>query len=1034
MMGQIVSTVPNPKQNAMKSHAIRFAALVDEKSKSLIAAILVLLSSPIFHGNNCYAQTVDKFADIVAKYQTFDINADQIPEINSLETLSFASAPTATINSDDKLLIVLVEDRLLKNEKSFGSTELTQALDEYSQTLNDDEWTVIFLRASLYAGETHQDGRSILALRRFFRDVKKDYPNFAGSVLIGSFPETMLVRRWVWKHDGRSATFNGVKYNQGDGPKATFLAMDPELISHRSDVVLCDLNGNWEDIYVQPKTEIDLIKLLPPESITSLDQWPSFSQTIKTDKFSIKKKSFEDFFFIDDCKMQIVEQSENSLTVNCDYQMLRPEVGKQDQSTVNPLAQPDIIVSRINPCHISVNQPQSNLDPHGKPVAVPKSAGSPNRQFVRSPQLEMRLLVEYLQRNIAHRQGRVPKEAMQVATMWTDLQTPSKHYFAKTAEDLGGIKSFPKANAVDFARFVKTPAILKGVSAHSNATCSVLMGGYKQSDLVEETGGNFWFWKRDGEQYVPTYDDPSVRDRVHFALLRTLWENKKLPSNAGCFYIHGGCEAISPLNAATHPYNSPHYGGHGQIAESLLFYGNGLALIGRSKVYFDIPRGFDNAFGVDHGCFGDILTTYFDVEANDKSLSDSVASRNRTYFWSILGDWTLKLKYAAPLKTSIKADPAVQTFIIRPERLSWVSQQIESGNKTFIDAKKKLVQKADQLLQASPVSVTDNHVVPPSGDKRDYMSYGPYWWPDPKKDNGLPFIRRDGKVNPSSREHGSDRQALGEMIDSVEILALAYHFNRNEAHAAKALQFLQTFFLDEEKRMNPNLNFGQAIPGRVTGRGIGIIDTRDLTSVVDSIQLLRESESLTPDQFDKLQDWFKQYLQWLVNSTHGIDERSMKNNHGTWYDVQVVSFALFTEQVELARQTATAALTQRVRAQIRNDGAQPKELVRTKSFSYSSMNLHGLFILARLAEHVEVDLWQYGDPKAQPILHSAYAYLLPHFGSLQFWSHPQLNKQKKPRPPFYLIIEAVDQYPDEIVKDAKNRHLIQLNDLRPLLR
>jgi hypothetical protein len=303
------------------------------------------------------------------------------------------------------------------------------------------------------------------------------------------------------------------------------------------------------------------------------------------------------------------------------------------------------MVSRINALHVGVVQPAKNLDEQGKPKSVPKSGGSPNLQFVRDIGLERRLLSEYLQRNIDHRRGLTGSDAHQVATVSTDLQTPSAAYFSQVSKQLGGIKTFPEANAEDFVRFLKTPAILKGVSAHSNATCSVLLSGYSQDELDEETGAAYWYWKTSGDQFVPTYDDPAVRDRVHFALLRTLWENGKLAQAGPCFYIHGGCEAISPIGAETHPYNSPKYGGHDQIAECLLFYGNGLALMGRSKVFYDIPRGFDTAFGVDHGCFGDILNQYFEVEAADDQLARDVAGRNRAYFWSIIGDWTLKLSY-----------------------------------------------------------------------------------------------------------------------------------------------------------------------------------------------------------------------------------------------------------------------------------------------------------------------------------------------------------------------------------------------------
>ncbi len=581
--------------------------------------------------------------DVIASFDNYDLDEDGVPEIKSLRVVHGLNQSELAVS--DKLLIVLVETRLLELDAAASEKSLLAVLQEYGTALASDDWKPVFIDADLYAGDRHQDGQTVLALRRFFQSVKQSYANFAGAVLVGSFPESMLVRRWVWKRDDRTATFNGVTYNDDKGPEATFLAMDPELISPRSDVVLCDLDGLWEELYQQPKIEIDSIRVLPDEVITSQRSWPLYDQIITTDKFSIRKKSFEDCFFIDDCRIEILELTDQQISMRCDYEMRIPEVGPEDRETPNPLARPDIMVSRINPRHVAVVQPKSNLDAAGKPKAVPAATGSPNRQFTRSETLELQLLVEYFHRNLDHRRGMDSMASQRVASLWTDLQTPSKKYFASVTEELGKISTFPRANAVDFVRFMKTPAIIKGVSAHSNSTCSMLLRGYKPEELAQETGGSYWYWKKHAEEYVPSYDHSSIRDLAHFSLLRTLWENNQLPAHSGSFYIHGGCEAISPVGAAKHPYNSLDYGGQNQIAESLLFYGNGLALIGRAKVFYDIPRGFDDAFGTNHGRFGDILTEYFHVESQDARLASSVASRNRTYFWSIIGDWTLRLKY-----------------------------------------------------------------------------------------------------------------------------------------------------------------------------------------------------------------------------------------------------------------------------------------------------------------------------------------------------------------------------------------------------
>jgi hypothetical protein len=296
---------------------------------------------------------------------------------------------------------------------------------------------------------------------------------------------------------------------------------------------------------------------------------------------------------------------------------------------------------------------------------------------------------------------------------------------------------------------------------------------------------------------------------------------------------------------------------------------------------------------------------------------------------------------------------------------------------------------ADWAMNAGPYSVMDKQDVPPSGSKHDYMSLGKYWWPNPDTKSGLPFVRHDGRTNPETYKI-SDHREFGEMLSAVHTLALGYYLTGDETYARRAVLLLRSWFLNPATKMNPNMNFAQAIPGIDTGRGIGLIDVHEMPRLLDAITLLEGSPAMTRADVEGLRKWFTEYLNWLQTSKNGRDESASKNNHGSWYDQQLTGIALFLGHNGLASQTAETAETKRIALQIKADGSEPLELARTKSFSYSVFNLDALMRLAQEADHAGVDLWTYRAPDGGSI-RAALNYLVPFAEKKKEWKHEAIN-------------------------------------------
>ncbi|MBO5907865.1 MAG: alginate lyase family protein [Clostridia bacterium] len=263
--------------------------------------------------------------------------------------------------------------------------------------------------------------------------------------------------------------------------------------------------------------------------------------------------------------------------------------------------------------------------------------------------------------------------------------------------------------------------------------------------------------------------------------------------------------------------------------------------------------------------------------------------------------------------------------------------------------------RAEEFLEAPRMSVVDRKLRAPSGNEHDYTSMGPYWWPNPDTSDGLPYVRRDGEINPETR----DSVTYQEMVTRIFHLSLAAYYYDDARFAKKAVKMIRDWHIEPETYMTPHLEYGQAIPGYCLGRSIGLIDTKYSYMLFNAIRLLEFIGKIDEDTLTRTKAWYSDFTDWMLTSEIGIDEDIQPNNHGTWYDVQISAAALFCDRPTLAARTLAMAYDRRVLTNIMPDGAQPHELKRTRAISYSSMNLDGLFLLGNMARlnNIEAPYW-----------------------------------------------------------------------------
>jgi len=270
--------------------------------------------------------------------------------------------------------------------------------------------------------------------------------------------------------------------------------------------------------------------------------------------------------------------------------------------------------------------------------------------------------------------------------------------------------------------------------------------------------------------------------------------------------------------------------------------------------------------------------------------------------------------------------------------------------------RKHILQEATWAFTQEPVTVTAETSVRSAGGKHDFYSEGDYWWPNPVSIDS-PYIQKDGLTNPNN--FVAHRHAMIRLSRIVGALASAYKLTGDTKYVVHALKHCKAWFLDEATLMNPNLLYAQAIKGRFTGRGIGIIDTIHFMEVVQGLLVMQTSTAIDKETLIGIKVWFDKYITWLTTHKYGRDEMNAENNHGTCWVMQVASFAKFTANTKVLKFCSDRYKNVLLPKQMEVDGSFPREIKRTKPYGYSIFNLDAMATLCQIVSTKDDNLWNY---------------------------------------------------------------------------
>ena len=327
--------------------------------------------------------------------------------------------------------------------------------------------------------------------------------------------------------------------------------------------------------------------------------------------------------------------------------------------------------------------------------------------------------------------------------------------------------------------------------------------------------------------------------------------------------------------------------------------------------------------------------------------------------------------------------------------------------------KSYIIETATGYLDSLPVTVTASISERSEGGPHDFYSEGDYWWPDPENPDG-PYIRKDGQTNPEN--FVAHRLAMIRLSQIVGRETSAYLLTGDKKFAKAVGNHLNAWFVQPETRMNPSLNYAQAIKGRVTGRGIGIIDAIHLIEVARSVEILEQNNAISEETIKGTKQWFNEFVNWLTTSEYGQDEMNTKNNHATCWVMQVGAFARLTKNNEVLDLCRNRLKNILLPNQMAENGSFPLELERTKPYGYSLFNLDAFMTAAEILSDENHDLYAFSTSDGKSLEKGA-EFMYPYVKDKSKWPYePDVMywDEWPVRHPFLLFAGRAYNHPEYI--------------------